>query len=80
MIERSLWCACRLTQSRIQGQYDALSYCWSGDPPYKTINSHLNNYTRELAATVFPKRLSNTIQFHCEVGLRYTLIDALCMV
>ncbi|RYP07947.1 hypothetical protein DL765_008968 [Monosporascus sp. GIB2] len=60
--------------------YLALSHCWGGDIPCRTLQSNLEAYQTCLPATSLPQNFRDAFRVTRELGLRYVWIDALCIV
>ncbi|KAK4041302.1 heterokaryon incompatibility protein-domain-containing protein [Parachaetomium inaequale] len=69
----------RLTDGQ-EGRYVALSYCWGGPQPFKTITSTLVAYLAGLPYSSLPKTILDAFHVIRSLGLAYIWIDSLCIV
>lgn len=60
--------------------YVALSHCWGGNIPKKTIKSTLDESQRGIEISSLPQNFQDAINITRKLNLRYVWIDALCIV
>ena len=60
--------------------YAALSYCWGGDQPAKTVRACLGAYAEAIALPTQPLTIRDALTVTRGLGLRYLWVDALCIV
>jgi len=61
-------------------QYAALSYRWGLGKQSETTKENVNERSRELLTSDFPKTLQDAIQVTRGLGLKYIWIDQICIV
>ncbi|CZR60247.1 uncharacterized protein PAC_10143 [Phialocephala subalpina] len=66
-----------LTRGQL-GQYVALSHCWGGDIPCKTMTALVDDYLQGLPP--LPHSFRDAIRITKELGFRYLWIDSLCII
>jgi hypothetical protein len=69
----------RLTDGQ-EGRYAALSYCWGGPQPFRTVADSLTAYTEEIPFSKLPKTILDAFEVTRRLGLQYIWIDSLCIV
>lgn len=62
-----------------QAYYAALSHCWGGSTPTKTITATVKEYTTSLPADL-PKTFLDAIKVTRVLGIPYLWIDSLCII
>lgn len=60
------------------GKYFALSHCWGGDIPSKTLTRPLPDYLKALPD--LPRSFRDAIRITRELGFRYLWIESLCIL
>ncbi|KAJ1331176.1 HET domain-containing protein [Microdochium nivale] len=60
--------------------YAALSHCWGGDIPARTIMKNHGERLRGLHANDLPRNFRDAIWVTRALGIRYLWIDALCII
>ncbi|KAH8667437.1 heterokaryon incompatibility protein-domain-containing protein [Tricladium varicosporioides] len=60
--------------------YVALSYCWGGDQPGKTVSSNLEEYITGISVASLPQTIQDAIKITNGIGLRFIWIDAFCII
>ncbi|WYZ43587.1 hypothetical protein EsH8_VII_000023 [Colletotrichum jinshuiense] len=68
-----------VTRGRV-APYVALSHCWGGDIPCKTLKATLQEYQTRLPVEHLPRNFLDAMRVTRELGLRYVWIDALCII
>ncbi|KAK6063798.1 hypothetical protein SCUP234_13258 [Seiridium cupressi] len=60
--------------------YAALSYCWGGDQPAKTIKDNVAAYSAGIAFDSLPRAIQDAVLVTISIGIPYLWVDALCIV
>ena len=60
--------------------YAALSHCWGGEVPMKTMTSNYAAQQNHIAVDDLPQNFKDAIEVTRSLGLRYLWIDALCII
>ncbi|KAM7194690.1 Heterokaryon incompatibility protein (HET) domain containing protein [Naviculisporaceae sp. PSN 640] len=61
--------------------YAALSYCWGGEQPMKTLRSNIDSYrTSGIPFHEQPQTIKDAAKVCLEASIRYLWVDALCIV
>ncbi len=60
--------------------YATLSYCWGDGVPLTTTLANIEQHRKGISLHDFPETLQDAILFAKNTGLRYILVDALCIV
>lgn len=60
--------------------YVALSHCWGGNIPNKTIKSTLEESQRGIEISSLPRNFQDAIHITRKLNFRYVWIDAMCIV
>lgn len=63
-----------------QAPYVALSHCWGGNIPNKTIKATLDALQRGIPVASLPQNFQDAVLITRQLHLRYLWIDALCIV
>ncbi|KAF2105749.1 heterokaryon incompatibility protein-domain-containing protein [Lophiotrema nucula] len=58
----------------------ALSYCWGGDQPHKSIKANLKLGERIMACGDLPTTIQDAVSVTFNVGYNYLWVDSLCIV
>ena len=66
--------------SRQLSRYAALSHCWGGNIPNKTLQDSLEARKKVMLIVELPKNFQDAIEITRQLGLRYLWIDALCIL
>lgn len=61
-------------------RYAALSYCWGGDQPLKTLKSNIDEFRQNIPYDKMPATLQDAARVSSDLGFRYLWIDALCVI
>ncbi len=64
----------------IVAPYVALSHCWGGEIPSRTVKSNLDNRRRNLELSTLARNFQDAIEITMKLGIRYIWIDALCII
>ncbi|KAI6888854.1 hypothetical protein KC360_g716 [Hortaea werneckii] len=60
--------------------YIALSYCWGGRDPAKTLRSNYQDRVRGISAAALPRTYRQAIHLARQLGVNHLCIDALCIL
>jgi hypothetical protein len=61
--------------------YVALSYCWGGEQPHKTVSSNVEERTLEgFDVSMLSLTLREAVEFTFRLGIRYLWVDSLCII
>ncbi|KAI1378917.1 heterokaryon incompatibility protein-domain-containing protein [Hypoxylon crocopeplum] len=60
--------------------YVALSYCWGGDVPLKTLKSNIRSLMQGFSLTQLPAAVRDAAQITRKLGLQYLWVDSLCIM
>ncbi|KAI7144431.1 hypothetical protein KC316_g16073 [Hortaea werneckii] len=60
--------------------YIALSYCWGGKDPAKTLRSNFQVRVKGISIAALPRTYRETIYLARQLGINHIWIDALCIV
>ncbi|OTA35220.1 hypothetical protein BTJ68_04404 [Hortaea werneckii EXF-2000] len=60
--------------------YIALSYCWGGKDPARTLRSNYQNRARGMSIAMLPRTYRQAIYLARQLGIHHIWIDALCIV
>jgi hypothetical protein len=67
-------------ETKLQGPYATLSYCWGSGLPVKLTSSSLSAFKRGILVSALPKTLRDAVTVARQIGVKYLWIDALCIV
>lgn len=69
------------TEEDWRDKYVALSHCWGGEVPSKTISKNIKSrQTQGFETDSLPKSFQDAVTLTRELGFRYLWIDALCII
>ncbi|KFX98655.1 hypothetical protein V490_02177 [Pseudogymnoascus sp. VKM F-3557] len=69
------------TSEGVEARYVALSHCWGGDIPGKTIKQNIaSRCTNGIPLSEIPQNFRDAVKITRELGIRYLWIDALCII
>ncbi|RMY68242.1 hypothetical protein D0863_07245 [Hortaea werneckii] len=60
--------------------YMALSYCWGGKDPAKTLRSNYQDRVKGMSVAALPRTYRQAIHLARQLGINHFWIDALCIV
>ncbi|KAI6836604.1 hypothetical protein KC340_g12494 [Hortaea werneckii] len=60
--------------------YIALSYCWGGKDPAKTLRSNYQDRVRGISVAALPRTYRQAIHLARQLGVNHLWIDALCIL
>ncbi|KAH0558525.1 hypothetical protein GP486_004819 [Trichoglossum hirsutum] len=60
--------------------YTAMSYCWGGNQPVKTIKSTFKENCRKIEFSSLPKTLQDAVTCTRNLEYRYLWVDSLCII
>ncbi|RMY62577.1 hypothetical protein D0863_10906 [Hortaea werneckii] len=60
--------------------YIALSYCWGGKDPAKTLRSNYQDRVRGMSVATLPRTYRQAVYLARQLGISHLWIDALCIV
>ncbi|KAI1462766.1 HET-domain-containing protein [Annulohypoxylon moriforme] len=66
--------------SQDETKYVALSHCWGGSQPLKTLKSNVSLHRAGIPVEELPTTFKDAIQIVRGLGLQYIWIDSLCIV
>ncbi|KAK0627527.1 heterokaryon incompatibility protein-domain-containing protein [Immersiella caudata] len=69
-----------LTQPHEEVRYAALSHCWGGIAPIRTLNSNIEDHFLGLPLSSLPRTFADAIAVTRAVGLQFLWIDSLCII
>lgn len=61
-------------------RYTALSHRWGNGPPFRTLDSNLNELRHRIPFGLLPKNFQDAIYLTRALGLSYLWIDSLCII
>ncbi|KAI1207224.1 HET-domain-containing protein [Annulohypoxylon truncatum] len=61
-------------------KYVALSYCWGGSQPLRTLKNNMSSHRVRMPFENLPATFKDAIKVVRSLGLRYIWIDSLCIV
>lgn len=63
-----------------RGTYLALSYCWGGPQPCRTLSSNVAAYSTAISVATLPQTIQDAIAITRRLGFPYLWIDSLCIL
>lgn len=70
----------RLSTTKMQCYYAALSYCWGENQLTKLTTINLSTYITAIDETILPKAISDAVHVTRSVGIRFLWVDAYCII
>lgn len=62
------------------GSYAALSHCWGGGTPIKTMTENISDHLLGIRESCFPRTFIEAIHLTRKLGIQYLWIDSLCII
>jgi hypothetical protein len=63
-----------------KGQYAALSHCWGGSQPLRTLTENLDDMKTGIEWICLPNTFQDGITVACRLKILYIWIDSLCII
>jgi hypothetical protein len=60
--------------------YAALSHCWGGEVPLKTLTTNIKHHRKGISFNTLPRNFKDAVIVTRWLGLRYIWIDSLCII
>jgi hypothetical protein len=60
--------------------YCALSYCWGGPQPVRTLAGNIESHESGIQISSLPQTIQDAIDYTRQLGIEYLWIDSLCIV